>query len=246
MLNKDGTPRMPRTRDDIRTNFGFFYLAMHPTYGWTYYQQEILAPIYDAIVAGHPMYKRVFVNMPFRHGKTEAGTLALIPYYFGHHPDHTVILLAYQQKIAQSFGGMIRDLMRTPDYLELFPESTLTKSSRASDQFKLNAGGRFFAGGFDTGVVGRGAQLLCIDDPHKNAQEVRSEVEMAHLRSIWTNVADTRLEPPASDLNWEPAIIGNTTRWATSDFVGWRIDKDGAFDHFTGEDYRDAATVNPS
>lgn len=79
----------------------------------------------------------------------------------------------------------------------------------------------------------------CIDDPHKNLEEVNSETVMDNLKSVWINTADTRLEAPASDLSWTPAIVVNTTRWTPGDFVGWRMSEDGAFDHFTGLPFTD-------
>lgn len=147
--------------DDIRHNYGAFYLAMNPTYKYTYFQQQILTPIYEAVTLKDQKFKRTMVTMPFRHSKSEGGTVNLIPFYFGHNPADTVILLCYGKKLARAFGRRIRDMMRSEMYLELFPHAAVAKQSRAADEFTLQAGGRFFASGFDGTINGLGANL-CI------------------------------------------------------------------------------------
>lgn len=228
---------MPQ-EDDIRTNYGLFYLACEPSYNYAYFQQELLAPVYERIVAGDPMMKRVAVNMAFRHSKTDMGTKKLIPFIFGHHPTATVILLAYQKALARSFGREIRDLMRSDFYAELFPQSVIKKTSRASDEFETVSGGKFFAGGFDTGVNGRGANYFIVDDPHKNKEDVTSETIITKWKSIYNNVARTRLEPGGS-------ILVNSTRWAPQDLMGWRYSEDGAWDYLQNCPYTDNDAVAP-
>lgn len=218
------------TTEDVRTSYGLFYLAMNPDFGFTHFQQNITIPALERIVIGDPTYKRVMNVEPFRHSKTWVGTLYFVPYYFGHHPEHTVILLCYGKTLARSFGRDIRNIMRDPMYTELFPEAALSKSSRAADEFLTVSGGKFFAGGFDTGVNGRGAQLVIIDDPHKNKEEAESELVINKLKGVFNNTIRTRCEPGA-------AILINTTRWNPNDMIGWRLEEDGGFDHFSGDTY---------
>ena len=145
------------TTTDLRNNYGLYYLAMNPTFGYTYYQQVLMAPIMDKIVAKDAKYQFVMNIQPFRHSKTTLGTINFVPYYFGHHPTDTVLVLAYGHKRARAFGRAIRDIMqRSPLYTELFPESRIAASSRAADEFETVSGGHFFAGGFDTGINGIG------------------------------------------------------------------------------------------
>lgn len=216
------------TLDDVRGSFGLYYLALNPTYTWTHFQQKILAPVYQQVALRDPEYKRVIVNLPFRHGKTDVGTLNFIPYYFGYNPTATVILLSYGKKLARKFGRAIRDTMQKSHlYHELFPHAVVRSSSRAVDEFETVSGGTFFAGGFLDGVNGRGAHLLVIDDPIKNREEAMSDTIREKQRELYNNTVRTRLEPGA-------AIVINTTRWTPDDLVGWRIEEDGGYDHFDG------------
>ena len=148
--------------DDLRTNYGAFALAMHPDWGYTHFQQAILAPRLEATAACNPACRRQIIEMPFRHSKTQFCVETFLPFYFGHNPEHAVILLGYGKALARASGRTIRELMKTDLYQTLFPSAGLAKFSRAQDEFQTVSGGKFYAGGFDTGVNGRGAHLLCV------------------------------------------------------------------------------------
>lgn len=218
--------------DQVRANYGAFFLAMNPTYNYATFQQEILAPALERVVACDPAYSRLIITMPFRFGKTDFGTLNFVPFYLGHHPDHNVILLSYGKRLARSFGRQIRDKMRSDLYRALFPESVITKSSHAADEFSTISGGKFYASGFDGTVNGLGANCLIIDDPTKNRAEAMSDTVQIFHRDLYNNVVRTRLEPDAS-------ILVVTTRWTPNDLVGWRVQEDGAVDALTGKPYDD-------
>lgn len=219
------------TLNDLRMNYGLYYLAVHPKYHYTYYQQRILAPVYERIAALDPDYRRTINIAPFGFSKTELGTKDFIPFYLGHNPDHSVGVIAYNHKRARAFGRYIRDMMKTQFYAELFPASVLKTSSHAMDEFETVSGGQFFAGGFDSGINGVRFHGCDIDDPHKNKEDAQSETMLEKAYSIYANVLDNRLTPDG----W---VLINTTRWAVTDLVGWVIDRDGAFNHLTGKPYK--------
>lgn len=218
----------PAAVDDVRIDFGLFYLAMKPRYGYTYFQQAIIAPTLDCITAHEPSYRRVQLNLPFRYGKSDMCTRHFIPYYFAHNPEDHVMLLSYGYKLARTFGRSIRDLMSSPVYQELFPHIKLKRSSHAADEFELETGGTFHAGGFDTGINGLGCNQLIIDDYYKGKDQALSATIRERVRTIYKNTVETRLEP-------EAGILIVSTRWTPDDVCGWRLEEDGGFDHFTGQ-----------
>jgi len=148
--------------DDLRTNYGAFALAVHPDWGYTHFQQAILAPRLEGIALCNPACRRQIISMPFRHSKTQFCVETFLPFYFGHNPEHSVILLGYGKALSRTSGRTIREIMKSDLYQALFPSASLTKFSRAQDEFQTVSGGKFYAGGFDTGVNGRGAHLLCV------------------------------------------------------------------------------------
>jgi len=204
--------------DRLRRDYMAFYLAMNPTFRPTYFQQEILAPIYEAIVRQDPRFEQTAMELPFRHSKSRMGTISFVPFYMGHHPHENLMLLCYGQK---------NDL-----YAELFPEAVVSSSCKAADEFATITGGTFYAGGFDTGINGIGANGIIIDDPHKSREEAQSEAIIATSRSVYLNTIETRKEPHA----W---MLINSSRFAPNDILGWRFAEDGAIDHLRGGDFDD-------
>lgn len=218
--------------NELRTNYGAYYLAMNPTYEYTYFQQELIAPVLERITIGDPQFLRTIVPMPFRHSKTEECIENFYPFWFGNHPGEHALLLTYNEKLARKSGRRIRDQMRTPLYEALFPESALNPASKATTEFGTVSGSMFYAAGFKGTINGLGFGLLGIDDAHKNREEAMSTVVMESIRDIYTSVIRTRLEPNAAIM-----IIG--TRWTPGDLAGWRIDCDGAWDYLMNRPYED-------
>jgi hypothetical protein len=68
-------------------------------------------------------------------------------------------------------------------------------------------------------ITGRGADLLLIDDPIKDAEEARSEMTRRTLHEWYSSVAYTRLQPGA-------AVILACTRWHEDDLAGRLLRED--------------------
>jgi predicted phage terminase large subunit-like protein len=80
---------------------------------------------------------------------------------------------------------------------------------------KLTTGGMITAG-IGTAITGRGADLLCIDDPIKDAEEANSQTTREAHKDWYRSTSFTRLEPNATI-----ALI--MTRWHEDDLAGWLI-----------------------
>lgn len=214
----------------LRTDYGCFYLAMNPRFEYTHYQQTIIAPALEEVCIGE--IKRLMLFMPFRHAKSDLVTKNFVPFWFGHHPDTTVISLSYNHKLAHTFGRAVRDYMQSDLYRLLFPRSIVRKDSRAKDDFTTASGGHYYAAGFDGTINGLGAHLLIVDDPNKGPQDAMSDTVQSFQRELYASVINGRLEPDA-------AIIMVTTRWTPADLAGWRIREDGAVDYIRGGPFSD-------
>ena len=79
-------------------------------------------------------------------------------------------------------------------------------------RFSTTAGGSYYAVGRGGALTGRGADLLLIDDPLKDAEEARSEVTRRNLHEWYSSVAYTRLQPGG-------AIVLISTRWHEDDLA---------------------------
>lgn len=161
--------------------------------------------------------RRLIVSMPPRHGKSEFISKYFPAWYLGVFPERRVILTSYEAGFAATWGRKARDL------LEQFGTSvfgcSIQQSSSAADRWDLqdSAGGMNTAG-VGGPLTGKGAHLLIVDDPIKNAEEAMSETIRARQKDWWRSTAYTRLEPGAS-------VVIVATRWHEDDLSGWLLDE---------------------
>lgn len=134
------------------------------------------------------------------------------------HPDDRVILASYESEFAATWGRKARDVVEEWDQ-KLFG-ITVNQESRAADRWDIkgHAGGMTTTG-VGSAIVGKGANILIIDDPVKNSEESRSKTIRAKTWDWWTGTARTRLEPGA-------ACIILMTRWNQDDLVGKILEND--------------------
>lgn len=69
--------------------------------------------------------RRLIINAPPRHGKTELVSKLFIAYYLGRNPQNSVIFGTYNEKYAGDVGRKVRDYVRHPAFRQVFPELSL-------------------------------------------------------------------------------------------------------------------------
>lgn len=162
---------------------------------------------------------RLMIFMPPRHGKSLLGTQLFPAWFLGRHPDRSIITACYGQELADDFGRQVRNLVSDPIHHAIFPEFRLADDSTSMRRFNTTAGGSYYAVGRGGSITGRGAHLLLIDDPLKDAEEARSEVTRRGLFEWYAYVAFTRLQPGG-------AVVLITTRWHEDDLAGRLLRED--------------------
>lgn len=155
-------------------------------------------------------YKRLMINMPPRHGKSELVTRATPPWFLTNWPEKRVIVTGYESEFAADFGADARN------YIASHPE--LGVSLDPSTSSKSNWGLAGHVGGLKTAgaggpITGKGAHLFLIDDPVKGAEEADSDTYRAKLWTWWQGTIIPRLEPGGY-------IIMIMTRWHEDDIAG--------------------------
>ena len=155
---------------------------------------------------------RLIINTPPQHGKTTVLEL-LISWFLGLYPDKNAVLCCHTQELVDRGGRSIRSYLNSVEHLAVFPECRIRDDSAAAHRFDLTRGGGFYGVGIGGGLTGRRADLLVIDDPHKDAAEVRSETIRRGILEWFRRVALTRQSPDA-------AIIVTMTRWHHDDLAG--------------------------
>jgi len=123
-----------------------------------------MAAAFERVAEGK--VKRLIINMPPRHTKSEFASYLLPAWFLGKFPNKKVIQTSHTAELAVGFGRKVRNLVDQDTYREIFPAVALQSDSKAAGRWATNKGGEYFAIGVGGAVTGRGADILIIDDPH--------------------------------------------------------------------------------
>jgi len=156
----------------------------------------------------------LIITMPPRHGKTELATKRMVPWFVGRDPTRSTAVGTYADDLAGDIGRDVRAIMESDLYKEMFPGAALRKGSKSADRMQTEAGGMLFFVGRGTGITGRGADLIIIDDPIKNSEEAQSKSVRDKCWAWWQNDIQSRV------LDEGGRFIVIMTRWHEDDLVG--------------------------
>ena len=168
-----------------------------------------MAEAFDRIAKGS--LKRLIINMPPRHTKSEFASYLLPAYIMGRKPSTKIIEATHTGELAVRFGRKVRDLMSMETYKEIFTDVELKQDSKAAGRWDTDHGGEYFAVGVGGAMTGRGADLLIIDDPHSE-QDAASDLALENCWDWYTSGPRSRLQPGG-------AVVIVMTRWGTKDLT---------------------------
>lgn len=178
---------------------------------------KIIAEKLERIASGD--LKRLIVNMPPRHSKSEFASYLMPSWFLGRNAKLKIIQATMNTELAVRFGRKVRDLIADPIYHEIFPDTDLKQDSQAAGRWETSAGGEYFAAGVGAAMTGRGADLLIIDDPHSE-QDALSTSAYDNTYEWYTSGPRQRLQPGG-------AIIIVQTRWSKKDLTGRLLQAQG-------------------
>jgi len=156
--------------------------------------------------------KRLIVNMPPRHTKSEFASHLFPAFFMGRHPKSKLIQTTHTGELAIRFGRKAKNLIESEEYASVFPDVRLAADSKAAGRWESNHKGEYFAAGVGGAITGRGADLLIIDDPHSEQDALSPHVLDAHYE-WYTSGPRQRLQPGG-------AIVLVMTRWSIKDLTG--------------------------
>ena len=158
--------------------------------------------------------KRLIINMPPRHTKSEFASYLLPSWMVGREPKLKIIQTTHNAELAVRFGRKSKNLIDSEDYQKIF-KTTLQEDSKAAGRWETSQGGEYFAAGVGGAITGRGADLLIIDDPHSE-QDAMSKSSLESAYEWYTSGPRQRLQPGGK-------IVLVMTRWSTKDLTGMLI-----------------------
>jgi predicted phage terminase large subunit-like protein len=166
--------------------------------------------------------QRIIVSMPPRHGKSELTSIGFPAWYMGQKPGAQIILGAYEADFAAGFGGKARDMFEEygPDVYgwTVDPDNNAKTKWQTIPSYKGANTRRVHkatmqTAGLGGSITGKGADVLLIDDPVKNAEAVETKQAREKMWDWWRSTAYTRLMPGGS------AVVVQT-RWHQDDLAG--------------------------
>ena len=202
-----------KNRELIQKRFMKFVEAVWPSFiGGRHHDR--MAAAFERVARGE--CKRLIINMPPRHTKSEFASYLLPAWFLGQYPGKKVIQTSHTAELAVGFGRKVRNLVDTETFQDIFPDLHLQSDSKAAGRWNTSKGGDYFAIGVGGAVTGKGADILIIDDPH-------SEQEAAMAASnpeVYDKVYEWYTSGPRQRLQPGGAIVIVMTRWAQRDLTG--------------------------
>ena len=213
LLSELDTTVEAKSKENCQENFMDFVHKVWPHFIDGAHHKE-MAAAFEKVARGE--CKRLIINMPPRHTKSEFASYLLPAWFLGKFPKKKIIETAHTAELAVGFGRKVRNLVDSDVYKSIFPGVGLQSDSKAAGRWATNQGGDYFAIGVGGAVTGKGADILIIDDPHSEQEAALSEnnPEIYDKTYEWyTSGPRQRLQPGGS-------IIMVMTRWSKKDLTG--------------------------
>lgn len=200
-------------RETAQRDFMAFVKVMWPNF-IAGKHHSIMARAFERIARGE--LKRLIINMPPRHTKSEFASYLLPAWFLGQYPGKKIIQASNTAELAVNFGRKVRNLVDGDVFPKVFPNVSLRHDSKAAGRWATNMSGEYFAIGVEGTVTGKGADLLIIDDPHSEQEAKLAESDPAIFDKVYewyTSGPRQRLQPGGS-------ICIIQTRWSKRDLTG--------------------------
>lgn len=173
----------------------------------TYLSQRLTEAV-AAVARGESRY--LAVSMPPRAGKSTLISRWLALWVLRQHPNWPIMLTSHDPSLATKWGRDLRRLVVQHPDLGI----TIAPDAGAVQEWETTAGGTVVSRSLGGSIMGKGAKLLVIDDPHKGLAEAHSEVARNKVWDWWRGDAFTRLDRGGA------LVVVVATRWHENDMIG--------------------------
>ena len=164
--------------------------------------------------------RRLIINVPPRSMKSITASIAFPAWVLGHDPTKRIICVSYAEDLARKLSGDTRTVLDSPWYRETFPRLQLASKRPRNTELITTQHGYRFAAGVGGSVLGRGADLIIVDDPIK-ATDALSAAQRRQCAEFYDNTLYTRLNDKRTG-----AIVIIMQRLHQDDLVGHVLERD--------------------
>lgn len=160
----------------------------------------------------NPQGGRLIITVSVRHGKSFFGSRIFPAWSICNNPDKRVMLVGHSQEFADGHGRAARDYVT--GYGHKFGVQVSQRSSAAGRWDIQGRDGGFFALGVGGSPIGRGADILLVDDPYRSFTDAMSARVRKEVRSFIAGSLFSRVQTGGT-------IILIMARWHPDDLVGY-------------------------
>jgi predicted phage terminase large subunit-like protein len=158
---------------------------------------------------------RLIISASVRHAKSWTGSRWLPAWYLGTHPDRRVILAGHEADFARKWGREARDILTEHGPTDFGVR--VSPKSEAANRWDLDGHeGGMLTVGVGGSPIGRGGDLIVVDDPIKSYADAMSPLKRERVVEWWTGTMASRVEPGG-------AVILLMARWHEEDLAGWLL-----------------------
>ncbi|MFW6242797.1 MAG: hypothetical protein ACOC2W_01425 [bacterium] len=175
-------------------------LEPNTDWSWTEYHKylcDILQGETIRIKEGRERDKHLIINVPFRSGKSLITSICYPIWSWIINPNMGFINLSYSDNLSTSHSNKVFAIINNPKFQELY-NWEFDEVQRSKTDFKLKNGGERQSGGVTGTVLGKGADVIVIDDGNNTRR--LSEVERNNTIEAWKDTISTRLNNPKTGL----------------------------------------------
>jgi predicted phage terminase large subunit-like protein len=164
---------------------------------------------------------RLIINVPPRSLKSITASIAFPAWVMGRDPTKRIICASYSDAFARKLAIDAHTVVETPWYQELFPRFELTSRKPSSLNLMTSRQGYRFTAGMGGSILGRGADLIVVDDPIKPTDAL-SRAERLRVNEAFDSTLFSRLDDKS-----QGAIVIIMQRLHEDDLVGHVLSRHG-------------------
>lgn len=186
--------------------------------GWLFNPVETVAAAHHLLlmdtldrVASNEI-QNLMVFMPPGSAKSTYASVVFPAYLMGKIPGTKVILGSYASAIAWKQSRRTRQIAKSTKYQPLF-NTALVAGNQSVEEWGLDNGSEYMAGGILAGMTGNRASIIIVDDPVSGREDAESDTIRRKTREAYQDDLMTRLIPGGKQI-----II--QTRWHEDDLSG--------------------------
>lgn len=163
--------------------------------------------------------KRLIINVPPRSAKSICVTIAYTAWVMGHDPRKRVMAISYANELSLSHATGFRNVVTCDWYRRLFPDFAIR--ANRGHELKTTRHGYRFASSVGGSVLGRGADLIVIDDPINGLDAATSAATRRRVQEFYDGTLYSRLNDRLNG-----AIVIVMQRLHEDDLVGHVLEKE--------------------